>query len=149
VKPLAMKPCILLRTAAVVALLLGVGHSLGAPWTPVVGPAERVVIDAMKSDQFAVMGDTRSYWNFYVGFGWSISVYLVAQAIVLWQLATQSKRDPRGVRPIVIVFFACTLLTAAIAWKYILAVPVLFCAVLAVLLALGVWACGRSVDEAV
>ena len=114
-KPLSMNPRLLLRTAAVVALLLGVGHSLGAPWTPVLGPAERVVIDAMKSDQFAVMGDTRSYWNFYVGFGWSISVYLVAQAIVLWQLAAQAKRDPRGVRPMVIVFLACTLFTAAIA----------------------------------
>jgi len=145
----AMKPWIVLRTAAAVALLLGVGHSLGAPWTPVVGPEERVVIETMKSHQFAVMGDTRSYWSFYVGFGWSISVYLIAQAIVLWQLAAQSKVDPYGIRPIVAVFLVATLLTGVIAWNYIVAIPVAFCAVLAVLLALGVWTSGRNVNKAV
>jgi hypothetical protein len=46
----------------------------------------------------------------------------------------------------VVVFLVCTLLTGAIAWKYILAVPVSFCVVLAVSLALGAWACGRSAD---
>jgi hypothetical protein len=46
------------RTAAVVAL--PGGPSLGAPWTPVVGPAERVVIDAMKSICCGT-GYTRSY----------------------------------------------------------------------------------------
>jgi hypothetical protein len=93
-----MKPSILLRAASVVAMLFGVGHSFGAPWTPALGPSELVVIDAMKSHQFVVMGDMRSFWDFYVGFGWSIAVFLVAQAIVLWQLAAQSKVDPPDCR---------------------------------------------------
>lgn len=138
-----MKPWILLRAAAIMALLLGIGHTLGAPWTPAHGVGEQVVLDAMQSQQFDAMGDTRTYWSFYIGFGWSITVYLLAQAIVLWQLAARSKVDPLGVRPVVAVFLVSTLLTGAIAWRYILEAPVVFCVVLALLLALGVWACGR------
>jgi hypothetical protein len=145
----AMTPAILLRIAAAAALLLGVGHSFGRPWTPVAGLGERVVLDAMQMHQFTVMGATRSYWDFYVGFGWSIAAYLIAQAIVLWQLAALSNVDARRVRPIVVVFLACTLATGAIAWKFILAIPVVFSLVLAVLLALAVWACGRDINEAV
>jgi len=64
-----------------------------------------------------------------------------------WQLAAQSKVDLRGVRPMVSVCLICTVLTGAIAWQWILAPPVAFCAVLATLLALGVWACGRRPAE--
>lgn len=100
-----MNSSIILRVAAVLTLLYCVGHILGMPWTPSTRPQDLAVLDAMKADRFKVAGSTRTYWDFYVGFGLAISGYLALQAIVLWQLAPLAKSAAVRVRPIVAVFF--------------------------------------------
>jgi hypothetical protein len=98
-----MKPWLWLRIAAVATLLYCGGHTLGAPWTPVTGAQEMAVIEAMRSVRFDVMGNSRTYWDFYVGFGAVISGYLAVQAVVLWQLGTLARmtlrRSARSLRP--------------------------------------------------
>ena len=84
--------------ASVIGLLFAVGHSMGAPWTPVTGPQESAVVQSMKAIRFKVMGVDRSYWEFYFGFGVSISVYLLALALVLWQTANFARSDARRAR---------------------------------------------------
>jgi hypothetical protein len=65
-----MKPTMLLRIASIVALLQFAAHTLllvfGAPTH---GPEEIAVVEAMKSHHFDFMGLTRSYWDFYFGYG--------------------------------------------------------------------------------
>jgi hypothetical protein len=70
---LPMNPALLLRIAAVLTLLYCVGHTFGMPWTPSTRPQDLVVPEAMKADQFNVTGSTRSYWDFYFGFGLAIT----------------------------------------------------------------------------
>ena len=94
-----MKPKLLLRIAAVLSLLFCAAHASGMPWTPVLEPAEQAVIDAMKSQTFEVMGQTRSYWSFYLGFGVSLDVYMLLQAVLLWLLAGLAAADWRRARP--------------------------------------------------
>jgi hypothetical protein len=74
-----MKAPLLLRIAAVITFLYFAGHTAGMPWTPAVGPAELPVLEAMKSHSFNAEGFTRTYWDFYFGFGAIISGYLLVQ----------------------------------------------------------------------
>jgi hypothetical protein len=90
-----------LLVASVITFLYFVGHTLGMPWTPVVGPQEVTLLESIKSHRFDAMGFSRTYWDFYYGFGLVISGYLLVQAVVLWQLASRAKTDSVGVRPII------------------------------------------------
>ncbi|HEV7498656.1 MAG TPA: hypothetical protein VGQ33_01575 [Vicinamibacteria bacterium] len=136
-----MKAPILLRISSIISLLFATGHSLGGrqSWSPA---GETEVLRAMKTVSYHVMGVDRSYWDFYAGFGWTLSVYQLLQAVLLWQFATIAKDEPRRVRPLVASFFVATIASALIAWKLIFAVPVVFSGVLAVCLALAYVACG-------
>jgi len=68
-----MNATITLRIAAVLTLLYCAGHTLGMPWTPVIRPQDIAVPVAMKAHQFDVTEASRTYWDFYVGFGLAIN----------------------------------------------------------------------------
>jgi hypothetical protein len=74
---------LLYRIAAVLILLFDLGHSAGFPWSD---PKWGVDTSAMRTSQFHVVGFSRTYWDFYVGFGLFISVFLLLAAILAWQL---------------------------------------------------------------
>jgi hypothetical protein len=118
-----MKPSMLLRIASIASLLFAAGHTLGGlqSWSP---PGDTDVLQAMRSFRFDAEGVSRTYWDFYIGFGLIISVFLLAQAGVLWQLATVSKKDPVQVRPILSMLFIAVLANAVLSWKFFFAVPV-------------------------
>jgi hypothetical protein len=132
-----MKPFILLRVAAVIGLLYFVGHTLGAPWTPIRGPQELALLDAMRADSFKVMGESRTYLDFYRGFGYALSGFLLLQAVVLWQLATLAKADAVNVRPLMLTFFIFALVHATLVWKYFFWLPFSMAAAMAALLGLA------------
>ena len=95
-----MNTTLLLRIASVITLLFAVGHTVGAPWTPAGEAAPASVVEAMKSVSFDAMGSKRTFWDFYFGFGVSISIYLVVQAAVLWFLAAFAKTQAASIRPL-------------------------------------------------
>lgn len=66
-----------------------------------------------------------------LGFGYTLSVYLFLQAILLWQLATIAKRGLSPVRAQIVVFFLATLAATLLAWRYLFAVPAAFSALVA------------------
>jgi hypothetical protein len=131
------QPSILLRTAAVLTLLYGVGHTIGAPWTPATGPREAAVIEAMKSVRFDAMGSSRSYWDFYVGFGAVISGYLAVQALVLWQLGTLARTEAARISPIIATFFAGFVVNAVLVWSFFFAPPLILAVAIAACLGLA------------
>jgi hypothetical protein len=49
--------------------------------------ASRWLRVAAREFRFDAMGTSRSYLEFYLGFGYVISVLQLAQAVLLWQLA--------------------------------------------------------------
>jgi hypothetical protein len=120
-----MNPTRFLRIAAVLSLLYCLGHASGAPWTPDTGPAGVATVAAMKSDPFDALGSQRTYWDFYVGFGWIISAYLLLQAVVLWQLGALAKTGA-PVRPIIAAMLVFCLVNAALAWRYFFILPIVF-----------------------
>ena len=139
-----MKPTIFLRIASIITLLFFAGHTSGIPWTPAVGPDELPVLEAMKSHSFDVIGSTRTYWDFYFGWGLIISLYTLVQAVVLWQLGSLAKTDALRVRPIVASFFVAFVVNAVLAWKYFFVISVVMSVAISVCLALAFITAGRS-----
>jgi hypothetical protein len=137
---------LLLRIASVITLLFAVGHSMGAPWTPVNESAPASVVEAMKSVSFDAMGNNRTYWDFYFGFGVSISVYLFAQAGVLWFVATLAKTQPTAVRPFIVVLLFAYAANIYITWRYFFVVPLVLSIVMVTCLALALIASKSRVD---
>jgi hypothetical protein len=75
-----------LRVAAVIMLLFAAGHTMGGrqAWSPI---GETPVLQSMREFRFDAMGTSRSYLEFYLGFGYVISVLQFMQAVLLWQVA--------------------------------------------------------------
>jgi len=84
-----------------------------------------------------MMGFSRSYLDLFLGLGWSVSIFLLLQAVLLWQMAALARTNAALVRPMIAAFLVATLASGIIAWLYIFAVPALFCAVLVIVLALA------------
>ena len=114
-----------LRIAAVIQLLFTVGHTLGGRkrWSPM---GDNEVLRQMTTVHFDTMGANRSYLDFFMGFGWSLSVVMLLQAVLMWQLATLARTDPASVRPLILTFVLATVATGFIAWRFIFPVPALF-----------------------
>jgi len=114
---------LLYRVAAVLILLFDVGHSAGYPWSD---PAWGAAPTIMQSGHFRVFGFTRTYWDFYVGFGLIVSVFLLLAAILAWQLGSLPPQSRALVRvtawALALAFAAVSLLSV----MYFFAIPILF-----------------------
>ena len=119
-----------LRISSVISLLFAAGHMLGGlkNWSPM---GDNPTLQAMRTVRFDTMGANRSYFDFFMGFGHSLSVTLVMQTILLWQLATLARTNSLGVRPMIAVIALATVVSGVIAWRFIFPVPALFSLVLA------------------
>ena len=113
------------RRVVWLSLLFAAGHSVGGlrEWSPM---GDNPVLQMMKSVRFDTMGASRSYFDFFMGFGHSISVFQVMQAILLWQLATLARSNALSVRPMIAVIGLATAAIGIIAWRFIFPVPAIF-----------------------
>lgn len=132
-----MRGTVLLRSAAVIALLLAIGHTAGYPWMPANDPASLAIVAGMRGGHFDVMGLTRSYFDFYVGFGWLLSVYLFAHAILYWLLAAVDEPALKSMRAVVGVFVIEAVGLVGVSGKYLFWVPLIMNAVIALLLGIA------------
>lgn len=140
-----MRPFLLLRIASILTLLLAAGHTAGGLsfWSP---SGETEVLRAMRSFHFDAGGVSRTYLDFYLGFGFTISVYLFMQAVALWQLASIAKSDALRVRPLIGSFLLASVASAVLAWKFIFVVPVVSFTAVTVCLGLAFYAAGKRKD---
>jgi hypothetical protein len=118
-----------LRISAVLSFLFAVGHTLGGRklWSPM---GDNAVLDAMRSTRFQTMGVERSYLDFYLGFGYSISILQIMQAVLLWQLGTLAATNPRAARPMIAAIAVATAFLGIISYRLIFPLPAVFSAVL-------------------
>jgi hypothetical protein len=130
-----MRAKLFLRSAAVLTLLLGIGHMMGRPWTPANDPLANVVVVAMKSHRMHVMGFDRTLMDFYSGFGLTLGVNLLAEAVILWLLADLVTSEPTRVRRLTVVFFLMSLINTAIAGIYLFTAPLVLSGVVTLCLA--------------
>ena len=120
-----LTPTLFLRIASGLTVLYAAGHAMGGTesWSP---PGETDVLQSMRTFEFDVMGATRTYMHFYLGFGVYITVLLLLQAALVWQLASLASVDPRRARPLVATLSVGSLIGTFVVWRFIFAVPALF-----------------------
>lgn len=132
-----MKPSLFLRIASVLTFVHAVLHTVGGVFGKVgPGPAT-VAVAAMKANQFLLMGNMRSFWDFYRGMGLAATISLTAEAIVFWQLASLAKADARPLRPIVATFLFAYAAIAVNSYTYFFLAPVITELLIAACLALA------------
>ena len=131
-----MKASTWLRIASVLTLIHFAGHTFdGMLSEPRHGVGEIILRQAMKSYRLDVMGRTRSYWDFYYGFGLYASAALLLTAVLMWQLSMMVKTSPEKARPFIATLFIAFVAFAVLDWFYFFTIPLVF--TIAVALCLG------------
>lgn len=131
-----MTTTLFLRIASAISLIFMLGHTTGGlrKWSPM---GDNEVLKAMTAVRFDAMGANRSYLDFYMGFGWSISVAMLMQTVLLWQMASLARADAPSVRPMIGVIAIATIASGLIAWRFIFPLPALFSSALVIALAVA------------
>jgi len=132
-----MKPTLFLRIAAVLTFLHAALHTIGGVFGQAEPGPATVAVQAMKMNQFLLMGYTRSFWEFYRGMGLAVTVFLTAEAVVFWLLGSLAKTDARRLRPILGAFLVGYAALAVNSYAYFFLAPVIVESLIAACLALA------------
>lgn len=139
-----MKASLLYRIASILLVLFAVGHTLGFRRAkPEWGLAP--VLASMREIHFVVDGFSRTYWDFYVGFGLFVSVLLLFAALVSWQLGSLSAEALLPMRIIVWALAVCFVVVTILSWKYFFILPIVFSIAITVCLIAGAWLSGKPI----
>jgi hypothetical protein len=125
-----MPPSLIYRAVAVLLLVYAIAHTLGFSK---VNPSWGIdaPISALKTSRFTANGTPdRTFWGFYVGFGFFCTVLLLFAAGVAWQLGSLPG-DLLARLQIVSWLFAGAFVAATIVTRrYFFTAPVVFSAVI-------------------
>ena len=138
-----MKASMFYRIAAVLLLLLGAGHTFGFPWSD---PKWGVDLGSMRSTHFYVIGFSRTYWDFYVGFGLFVSVFLLLAVVLAWQLGRLPPESLALLRGTAWTFALCFAAITFLSWKYFFVIPIVFSIVITLCLTAAAWLSAKKVS---
>jgi len=133
-----MRTVLFLRIASVLTLIHAVLHTIGGVFGAAAPGEQQAVVETMKAHVFPVMGVMRSYWDFHMGMGLVVSVFLTVEAVVFWQLGSLAKTDALKLRPILATFLIGYLGVALVSYRYFFAAPVITEILIALCLGLGI-----------
>ena len=123
------------RLATLLLLLYCLGHTFGAlVSTPHFGAASDAVTEAMKSVHFKALGSDCTWFGFYLGFGYNVSIFFLFSGVLTWFLGGMSLSDQRRWAPVTWALFASYAATVILAVRYFFAPPILFSSLIALLL---------------
>jgi len=134
-----MTATLLYRIAAVVFILFAVGHTVGFLRFRPTNADAIAVLDGMNNVRMAVGSATRTYNDFYRGFGLFCTAYLLFAAYVAWYLGGLAKSAPQAIGMLGWVFFGLQLCGVALSWIYFLPPPVVLSAVAAICTGWAAW----------
>jgi hypothetical protein len=134
-----MSASLIYRIVAVLLVLYAVGHTLGFSR---VDP--RWGVDAplgqLKAITFAAQGTPgRTYWGFYLGFGYFCSVLMLLAAALAWQLGALPRDTLPSLQIISWSFAAAFVVATIITWRYFFTAPMVFSTVITLGLVAGAW----------
>src|SRR5258708_2309846 len=120
-----MKPALFLRIAATLTFIHAALHTIGGVFGKAAPGPATVAVQAMKMNQFLLMGHMRSFWDFYRGMGLGVTISLTAEAVLFWQLGSLAKTDARRLRPILATFLVAYAVLAVNSYAYFFLGPVI------------------------
>jgi hypothetical protein len=133
-----MKPVLCLRIASGLTLIHSVLHTVGGVFGKPAPGVAAVTEAAMRANEFAAFGLTRTYFQFYRGMGLGITIFLTAEAIVFWQMGTLAKTDAARLRPILATFMVAYLVFAVNSYVFFFSGPVIAETLIAVCLGMAI-----------
>src|SRR6266853_3977798 len=138
-----MKASMFYRIAAVLLLIFAAGHTSGFPWSD---PQWGVDLGSMRSTHFDILGSSRTYWDFYVGFGLSVSVLLLLAVVLAWQLGGLPAATLARMRGTAWTFALCFAAITVVSWRHLFIIPIVFSIVITLCLIAAAWLSARQVS---
>ena len=133
-----MKAPLFYRIAAVLLLLFAVAHTLGFRQSDPKWGVD-ALLSSMHSIHFDAGGVNRTYWDLFVGLGFTVGVFLLFAAILAWQLGGLPAETLARVRGIGWVFALCFAAIAVVSWTYIFIIPAVLAIVITVCFISAAW----------
>ncbi|MGA7922328.1 MAG: hypothetical protein WCA38_21910 [Candidatus Acidiferrales bacterium] len=133
-----MKASTFYRIAAVLLLLFAIGHTVGFRQSDPTWGVD-MLLASMRSIHFEVQGFNRTYWDFFVGFGLFVSVFLVLAAVLAWQLGGLPPANLALMRGTAWAFALCFAAITVLSWRYFFIPPVVFSLVITLCLIVAAW----------
>jgi len=125
-----------LRLAAYVLVLFCLGHSLGALVnTPSFGAESDAVWAAMRATHFRCQTSDCTWFGFYEGFGWMVSVFFLLSAALAWVLGGLDRPTLRRLAPLVWALCLSQLACTVLSFQWFFLAPQLFGIAATILLA--------------
>jgi hypothetical protein len=133
-----MKPAIFYRIASALLLLFAALHTFGFRQ---VDPQWGVdsMIGSMRSIHFDIMGTTRTYWEFFVGFGLFFSIFLILAAVWAWQLSNLPRQTLALLRGPAWALVICFAAVTIVALLYAFIFPIVFSILILLCLTAAAW----------
>ena len=100
----------------------------------------------MRSTHFYIMGFSRTYWDFYVGFGLFVSVFLLLAVELAWQLGRLPPESLALMRGTAWAFALCFAAITVVSWRYLFILPIVFSIAITLCLTAAAWLSTRQVS---
>lgn len=133
-----MSIALLYHISSVLLVLFAAGHTLGFRR---VDPRWGIdtIIAGLKTTRFEAQGQRRTYWEFFTGFGFFVTVLLLLCAVIAWQLGGLSHDALHAMPLITWGLAACFAGVTYLSWRYFFPAPVVFSALISIGLVLAAW----------
>ena len=120
-----MKAAIWFRVASVLIAIFALGHTLGFRQTDSKWGVD-AALASIRSIRFTTQGFARTYWDFYVGFGLFVTIFLLLAAVLAWQLGSLPASTFATLRPLAWALTATFAVVTLLSWRFFFLAPVLF-----------------------
>jgi len=87
---------------------------------------------------------TRSYWDFFSGFGFFVTVLLLFAGILAWQLGGLSTDTLQKLTLVTWTLAFSFVVITFLSWRYFFIAPLVSSALVSVILLLAAWSAGRA-----
>ena len=132
------------RIAAVPLLLFAVGHTLGFRQSDPKWGVDTLT-GSMRSIHFDTQGFSRTYWDFFVGFGLFVTIFLLFAAVLAWQLGGLPAATLARMRGIAWALALCFAAVTVLSWRYFFTVPLVFSIVITACLTTAAWLSAKPI----
>jgi hypothetical protein len=92
------------------------------------------------------MGFSRTYWDFYLGFGLFVSAFLLLAVVLAWQLGRLPPESLALMRGTAWTFALCFAAITFLSWKYFFVIPIVFSIVTTLVLTAAAWVSAKQVS---
>jgi hypothetical protein len=139
-----MKASLFYRIAAVLLLLLAIGHTLGFRQSDPTWGVD-TLLGSMRSIHFEVQGFSRTYWDLFLAAGFSVGILYLFAAVLAWQLGGVPAETLAAMRVTVWALVLCFAAITVVSLRYLFILPIVFLIVITACLTVAAWFSAKRV----